>query len=148
MAKNIRKYYGDDGVTLLKTEETQITSEANDVNKVVKKITAYKTDGKVDFVEETEDFYNAKTGEKIIPNKNTNTSTNSNTGNKVTVTAFIPYYLQQNLLLVCSLVVLGGSGLMAEVLLLEARVRVLEHCSGFGISLPLLDQLVELQRVL
>ncbi len=91
MAKNIRKYYGDDGVTLLKTEETQITSEANDVNKVVKKITAYKADGKVDFVEETEDFYNAKTGEKIIPNKNTNTSTNSNIGNKVTVTAYIPY---------------------------------------------------------
>lgn len=84
MVKNIRKYYGDDGVTLLKTEETQISSEANDVNKVIKKITTFKVDGKVDYVEETEELYNAKTGEKIIPNKNI-------TSNKVTVTAYIPY---------------------------------------------------------
>jgi hypothetical protein len=54
----------------------------------------------------------------------------------------------QNLLLVGSLVVPGSSGLVAEVLLLEARVGVLEHCSLFGVSLPLLDQLVELQRVI
>lgn len=88
MSKNIRKYYSDDGVSLLKTEETIITSEPNDVNKVVKKTTNYKPGGKVDFVEESEEFFNAKTGEKIVPKKETSGRTSND---NVTVTAYIPY---------------------------------------------------------
>lgn len=85
MSKNTRKFYADDGVSLLKTEEVTISSEPNDVNKVVKKTTNYKPDGKVDFVEESEEFYNSKTGEKIVPKKD-----QKNT-NDITITAFIPY---------------------------------------------------------
>lgn len=88
MSKNIRKYYGDDGVSLIKSEETIITSEPNDINKVVKKTTNYKSDGKVDFVEESEEFFNAKTGEKTVPKKE---STSKSSTDNVTVTAYIPY---------------------------------------------------------
>lgn len=88
MSKNTRKYYADDGVTLLKIEETTISTESNDINKVSKKITNYKSDGKVEFVEETEDFYNSKTGEKINPAKKTDSiRINSN----AIISAYIPY---------------------------------------------------------
>ncbi len=85
MSKSYKKFYAEDGLTVIKTEETQIIYQSNDINKIIKKITNYDLNGKIASNEETEELFNIKTGEKIKNNTQTISQTinqtNSNKSN-------------------------------------------------------------------
>ena len=81
MSKSIKKFYAEDGLTVIKTEETQIIYQSNDINKIIKKITNYDLNGKITSNEEIEELFNTKTGEKIKNNTQTISQTSFNKSN-------------------------------------------------------------------